>query len=71
MAVFGFIVFVLLAIALSIACFIILWDTMGTYNIGAVSNGWSERLFGLIVLMITIGIWYAVYCSSPFELIVK
>ncbi len=71
MAVFGWIVYVVIMLYFTAASALISFNTLGKYNIGGVPNTVGDKLLNLAFNAAVLGGWYGVFLSAPFTLDVK
>lgn len=71
MEIFGFICLVLLALYVSGCLIFISIFNLGPYTIGGAYIKWWQRLLAIFGLLLVPAIWYFVWSTSPFTIMVN
>lgn len=72
MAVFGWIVCIVIVFYLTIVGVLLGYNFLGTYRLGGKCNTWIERtLYLLLGPASIVGMWYVLYHYSPFTVSLK
>lgn len=71
MAIFGWVVCLLILVCVSIATLFGAFNTLGMYNIGGVPNTVKDKLLTLMIIAIIVFLYVVLFQNAPFSMTLK
>lgn len=68
MAIIGFLVLCVLLGKLTLFCGLCMFNNLGQYNIGGVTNSGMKKFWTVIFMLVVAFLWYKLFQHSPFHI---